>query len=175
MKRLSIVSISIMVLGLIINPAFSQDIDGDGILDDVDNCPNHPNGSLLGTCTSGAKELIGVETCLSHAECDPNGFCSMAQEDSYPPGGNGIGDACDCESDFTCDGDVDGADVTEFLNHYGRSIFNNPCINGNPCSGDFTCDGDVDVPDTDKFLEDVGRFQLNNPCPACEVDVWCVY
>ena len=29
------------------------------------------------------------------------------QEDTYPPGGNGIGDACDCESDLDCDGDVD--------------------------------------------------------------------
>ena len=30
------------------------------------------------------------------------------QEDTYPPGGNGIGDACECEGDFDCDGNVDG-------------------------------------------------------------------
>ncbi|MCK5011772.1 MAG: sulfatase-like hydrolase/transferase, partial [Deltaproteobacteria bacterium] len=28
------------------------------------------------------------------------------QKDTYPPGGNGIGDACDCEGDFNCDGNV---------------------------------------------------------------------
>jgi hypothetical protein len=175
MRKTLIICALTVVLGLISVSAFSQDIDGDGVLNDLDNCPNHPNGSLLGTCTSGPMELISVAACLSHAECDPNGFCSMAQEDSYPPQGNGIGDACDCESDFTCDGDVDAGDVTEFMNHFGRSVFFNPCINGNPCSGDFTCDGDVDGQDVDKFLEDAGRFQLNNHCPACGVDDWCIY
>ena len=33
------------------------------------------------------------------------------QEDTYPPRGNGIGDACECEGDFDCDGDVDGWDA----------------------------------------------------------------
>jgi len=38
--------------------------------------------------------------------------------------------ATPCNGDFTCDGDVDSADVTEFLNHFGRSQHNNPC---DPC------------------------------------------
>jgi len=32
-----------------------------------------------------------------------------------------------CKGDFDYDGDVDAPDVTEFLNHFGRSIFFNPC------------------------------------------------
>jgi hypothetical protein len=32
-----------------------------------------------------------------------------------------------CKGDFTYDGDVDANDVTTFLEHFGRSIFNNPC------------------------------------------------
>lgn len=32
-----------------------------------------------------------------------------------------------CNGDFNYDGDVDADDVTEFLNHFGRSQFNNPC------------------------------------------------
>jgi hypothetical protein len=35
-----------------------------------------------------------------------------------------------CESDFTCDGDVDSADVSTFLEDFGRSQFFNPC---QPC------------------------------------------
>jgi len=97
------------------------------------------------------------------------------QEDSYPPQGNDIGDACDCESDFLCDGDVDGEDVTELLEHFGRSQFNLPCTNDDQCHGDFTCDDDVDAEDVTKSLEDFGRNQFNNPCPACEVGDWCVY
>lgn len=104
-----------------------EDTDVDGILDNQDNCPNHPNGPALGTCTSGPYELIGIQTCTSNEECDPNGFCSMNQEDIYPPGGNGIGDACECESDFNCDGNVDASDVEKFLEDFGRSQFNNPC------------------------------------------------
>ena len=97
------------------------------------------------------------------------------QEDTYPPQGNGIGDACDCESDFDCDGDVDAGDVERFLTDFGRFEFNNPCVSGNPCYGDFTCDGDVDADDVEKFLEDFGRFEFNDPCPPCDVGPWCLY
>jgi len=97
------------------------------------------------------------------------------QEDTYPPQGNGRGDLCDCESDFTCDGDVDAADLAELLNHFGRSRFNLPCTHDDQCSGDFTCDADVDAEDVTKSLEDFGRNQFNNPCPQCAVADWCIY
>jgi hypothetical protein len=101
----------------------------------------------------------------------PNPF----QEDTYPPQGNGIGDACDCECDFDCDGDVDADDVASFLTDFGRSVLLHPCSNTDPCNGDSNCDSNVDAPDVEKFLEDFGRFQFNNPCPACVVGDWCVY
>jgi hypothetical protein len=104
-----------------------DDSDSDGILDCLDNCPNHPNGPSLGTCTSGPREKISVATCTSNADCDPNGFCSMNQEDIYPPGGNGIGDACDCEGNFNCDQNVDGLDAAKFKEDFGRSSIFNPC------------------------------------------------
>ena len=97
------------------------------------------------------------------------------QEDTYPRGGNGIGDACDCEGNFDCDGDVDADDVEKFLADFGRFQFNNPCANDNQCNGDCECDGDVDADDLEKLLEDFGRFQFNNPCPACVAEDWCVY
>ena len=97
------------------------------------------------------------------------------QEDTYPPQGNGIGDRCDCESDFACDADVDAADVTKLLNHFGRSRFNLPCTNDDRCLGDFTCDGDVDAEDISKSLEDFGRNRFNSPCPQCVVGDWCEY
>ena len=116
--------------------------DGDGISDDVDNCPNHYN---------------------------PN------QEDTYPPQGNGIGDACDCECDFDCSRTVDAEDVTNFLNDFARNEFNDPCTNDSPCNGDVDCSGSCDATDVTKLLEDFGRNQFNNPCPACEVGGWCSY
>jgi hypothetical protein len=97
------------------------------------------------------------------------------QEDTYPPQGNDIGDACDCESDFNCDGNVDATDVTSFLGDFGRSTFNNPCTNVDPCNGDVDCNVNVDANDVTMFLQDFGRSQFNNPCPACEVGLWCLY
>ena len=98
------------------------------------------------------------------------------QEDTYPPGGNGIGDTCECEGDFDCNGNVDADDVILFLADFGRSLFNNPCTGINDCNGDTSCDGDVDSDDVLKLLEDFGRSQYNNPCPACDPETpYCTY
>jgi len=96
------------------------------------------------------------------------------QEDTYPPQGNGIGDACDCEGDFDCDGDVDTDDIREFLLDFGRNPYNDPCTN-DWCNGDFNCDGAVASNDATKMIEDFGRNLYNNPCPVCEVGDWCSY
>jgi len=91
------------------------------------------------------------------------------QEDTYPPQGNGIGDACDCEGDFDCDGGVDTDDVEKFLFDFGRSSVNNDsCIN-DWCYGDFDCDGDQDGSDASLFKSDFGRSAMYNPCPGCTV------
>jgi hypothetical protein len=100
---------------------------------------------------------------------------NLYQEDTFPPQGNGIGDACDCECDFNCDGNVDATDVTSFLVDFGRNQFNNPCTSGSPCNGDSNCDTNVDATDVTKFLEDFGRNQFNDPCPNCVAGDWCVY
>lgn len=104
----------------------------------------------------------------------PN-YYNPNQEDTYPSSGNGIGDACDCEGDFDCDGDVDGWDGMLFQADYGRSPIQNPCENVNSCNGDFNCDGDVDGDDADVFKEDLGRNFYNHPCPPCEMSDWCNY
>ena len=150
-----------------------EDSDADGLNDDQDNCPGKPNWLLGGTCVTGN---IGV-FCMNYQVCGVGGYCSKDQEDTYPPpSGNDIGDACDCEANFDCDQDVDANDVTAFLTDFGRSQYNNPCINGKQCKGDFSCDGDVDANDVTKFLEDFGRSQYNKPCPICtQGQPWCVY
>ena len=96
MKRLVIVFAAAVTLGLFSGPAFSQDTDGDGIADDTDNCIATPNGPTLGTCTSGT---IGT-TCTMDAQCGMGGYCSLNQEDTYPPDGNAIGDEKDAPQIF---------------------------------------------------------------------------
>ena len=77
----------------------TTDSDGDGVIDTEDNCPQKPNGSLLGTCTPGS-DKAGA-TCTSDADCvigcSINGTCSKNQEDTDS---DGAGDVCDnCPTD----------------------------------------------------------------------------
>ena len=95
------------------------------------------------------------------------------QEDTYPPGGNGRGDNCDCEGDFSCDGDVDARDAVIFKADFGRNEYNAPCTDFDPCNGDFDCDGDVDARDAVILKADFGRNEYNNPCPDCVAGDWC--
>jgi hypothetical protein len=102
-------------------------------------------------------------------------IANSCQEDTFPPQGNGIGDACDCEEDFMCDGDVDGSDASMFKFHFGRSVAHYQCTALDPCRGDFSCDGDVDGSDASQFKSDFGRSAIQNPCPACVAGEWCTY
>ena len=149
----------------------TTDDDEDGISNSEDNCPNHPNGPLAGTCTSGN---VG-NPCTNDGDCGSGGFCSMDQEDTYPPGDNGCGDACECEGNFDDDQDCDGSDAASFKAHFGRSPFSAPCTNGIPCDGDFDCDVDVDGTDAALFKIDFGRSSFSNPCPIFPTDPWCAY
>lgn len=73
-------------------PCMVADADRDAVTDDVDNCPETPNGRALGSCMTGP---FAGEPCEDDAACgtpEAAGHCSMAQEDSD---GDGVGDACD--------------------------------------------------------------------------------
>ena len=127
-----------------------------------DVCPNDPENDSDGDSLCG-----DIDNCPHHY--------NPLQEDIFPPQGNGIGDACECEGDFACDGDVDGSDASVFKFHFGRSISHYQCTAFDPCRGDFTCDGDVDGTDATLFKSDFGRNAFNSPCPACVMGGWCAY
>jgi hypothetical protein len=160
------------------------DDDNDGVCDpgdsDIactgsDNCPLTPNGPEAGTCIAGVTYKI-ARPCANNDDCGIGGFCSMNQEDTYPLGGDGIGDACYlCEPDFQCDGTVDGYDAATFKADFGRSAIFDPCMTESPCNGDFSCNGNVDGADAALFKQDFGRSSIFNPCPACVTGEWCGY
>jgi len=174
----------------------ATDGDCDGVADGADNCPAAANGAVVGTCTSGK---IGAP-CMSNEWCGTTGVCSMnqedtdidgtddvcdncpalanpAQEDTLPPGGNGCGNACECEGNFQGDDvDCDGTDAAVFKLDFGRSTpSGRPCTALDPCNGDFSCNGNVDGTDAARFKSDFGRNGLNQPCPSCATVPWCNY
>ena len=139
--------------------------DGDNIPYGVDNCTEMPN-----------EDQVDVDEDNVGDVCDncPN-TSNTYQDDFFPPQGNSIGDACDCEGDFNCDGDVDGSDASTFKADFGRSLVENPCSAESPCNGDFNCDHDCDGTDASLFKNDFGRSSMQNPCPACVAGEWCNY
>jgi hypothetical protein len=122
-----------------------------------------------GICNAGesASNCSGSDNCAS----TPN----AGQEDTYPPQGNGCGNACECEGNFDGDADQDGTDAFTFKQDFGRSIILNPCTEASECNGDFLCDHDVDGTDAFEFKKDFGRGTFLNPCPDCATVPWCVY
>ena len=132
------------------------DTDADGISDDQDTCPLHPNSPILGICL----RTMWGKTCLSNEECGTSGLalCSMDQSDNID---------CDCKSNFDCDYDVDGTDAARFKADFGRSLFSYPCISQDTCNGDFECDGDVDGTDAADFKRYFGISPFSGYCLAC--------
>jgi len=129
------------------------DSDADGIPDHEDTCPLHPNSPTLGIC------MRSGNTCLSDDDCNGGlDVCCMNQACSP---------ACDCKSNFDCDGDVDGTDGSRFKANYGRNQFNNPCTSQDTCNGDLECDGDVDGTDAADFKRYFGVGPLGGYCISC--------
>jgi hypothetical protein len=168
------------------------DSDRDGIGNPCDTCPfDSANDSDADTVCSvagynGADDNCFTESNSDQANSDTDWLgdaCDNCpdhnnthQEDTSPPQGNAIGDACDCEGNFDCDNDCDGTDAATFKIDFGRSAFFEPCTNTERCNGDFDCDSDCDGTDAAKFKVDFGRSQFSNPCPLCDTEFdWCAY
>ena len=113
------------------------DSDGDGIGDTCDNCPDVHNPGQEDNDLDGSGDLCDYDE-DNDGLCSPGGSdpsCSGLdncpsvynpdQADTFPPGGNGIGDACDCEGNFSsADASVGSNDVGTFLANIGRNLYN---------------------------------------------------
>ncbi|MCH7572517.1 MAG: thrombospondin type 3 repeat-containing protein, partial [Planctomycetes bacterium] len=99
-------------------PPPKDDIDGDGVPDDVDNCPNHPNPDQADCDGDGIGDVCAIAWGLSE-DCDSNGIPDECEIPTHDCNGNGMLDICDiadgvsedcngnnipdeCEGDFNC-------------------------------------------------------------------------
>ena len=133
------------------------DVDGDGVRDEFDNCPQNRNGDQA----DADADLLG-DACDADADNDTyanaDDNCPLVannQEDDGPEGtpGNGVGDACDRDSDS--DGWPDEAPP-------GRQKDNCTVI-ANPDQADYDFDRKGDVCDADD--DEDGYFDVSDNCP----------
>jgi uncharacterized delta-60 repeat protein len=118
-----------------------NDIDGDGTLDNFDNCIEYPNALDLGSCVkavSGVYAGTGI-ACTVVSSCATGEICQKNQEDFNL---NGIGDACECYADLSGDGRINSSDLLIMKIDYNR---NNCYVN--PCDADCNDDGKVNSSD----------------------------
>ena len=181
--------------------AYSGDVDGDGVMDVVDNCPEIANANQANS--DGDTHGNACDNCPT--------FTNENQADSD---GDTIGNACDnCwfvsntsqnDSDFDCpstpytsdpkcgdacevtgtDTDIDGILDSEdncpaFSNPFQEDSYppqTNGCGDACECEGNFDGDLDVDGTDASTFKVDFGRSKLINPCTnelPCNGDFEC--
>ena len=137
-----------------------NDIDNDSVCGDIDNCPGDYNPLQEDADSDGIGDVC--DNCLDVYNPD--------QEDTYPPDGNGCGDACECEGDFDGDGDVDDDDIANFQASMGRFMIYRPCaicISGSsiPYPATNGCQTDADC--------GVGGECAANPSDPCYGDFDC--
>jgi len=97
-----------------------DDSDGDGVIDDIDNCPSVPNPGQEDSDGDG----IG-DACDSHPDSDGDGILdpvdncpSVPNPDQLDTDGDGVGDACDGDDDG--DGVPDGSDNCPLVANPGQ-------------------------------------------------------
>jgi hypothetical protein len=122
------------------------DADGDGVADNVDNCPNNSNANQADTDSDGLGDVC--DACPNDAANDVDGDGVCGDMDNCPVNGNanqsdtdsdGLGDVCDaCPNDTANDADNDGV---------CGNIDNCP-TDGNANQSDTDSDGLGDVCDT---------------------------
>jgi len=84
-----------------------DDADDDGVPNDVDNCPSHPNPDQADCDGDGVGDVCAIATGQS-ADCDGNGLPDECQIPADDCNGNGVPDVCDIAGGTSVDCDVNG-------------------------------------------------------------------
>jgi len=110
---------------------FDFDVDGDGIIIQLDNCPEDYNPSQLDTYPTQGNGIGDACDCECDFDCsggvdaiDVTAFLTDFGRSTF---NNPCTNASPCNGDSNCDVNVDALDVDKFLEDFGRSQFFNPC------------------------------------------------
>lgn len=134
------------------------DTDGDGIADDIDNCPNAANPNQEDTNNNGVGDICDNDDDNDGEPNDTDNCPNDANADQLDTDGDGIGDACDNDDDG--DGVLDADDNCPLVANPNQEDTNGDGV-GDVCEGEpeplfkcengmagpFPCDG-IDIMST---------------------------
>ena len=129
------------------------DADGDGVVDDVDNCPADVNPGQSDRDGDGLGDVCDFCPRDPDNDVDGDGVCgevdnciAVANSDQLDTNGDGIGNACDC--DFNNDDFCGGIDFTLFIGCFNQATGGNTICE----AADMNGDGFVGGPDFTLFI-----------------------
>ncbi len=111
-------------------------------------------GSLAGNVLVFDSDSDQIPEALDNCPTTPNPL----QEDTYPPGGNGCGDVCECHADCNDNQKVDLADLVIMKQQF---LWN--CSEHSSCEADCNYSGKVDLSDLVMMKQEFMR----SDCPVC--------
>ena len=149
------------------------DTDGDGIQDDVDNCPDTANPDQADTDGDGIGDACDACPLDAANDADADGVCGDVDNCPVTPNpdqadqdNDGTGDACD--QDIDGDGVANAEDNCPLTANPGQEDFDGDGL-GDACDGDSDNDGVVDADDMCPGTS-VGAVVNDN---GCNIDQLC--
>jgi hypothetical protein len=124
------------------------DADGDGVADDVDNCPTVANADQLDTDRDGVGDAC--DNCREIPNAGPISAGHIGTGGQVDDDEDGVGNPCDCDfTESANDHFVNLSDLLRFLDAFGQRISDHTCPDeaGNPTGScaryDLTVEGEV--------------------------------
>ena len=149
------------------------DTDGDGVLDDADNCPAVPNPDQADSDGDGIGDACeeGPDTDGDGVLDDADNCPTVPNPDQADSDGDGVGDACErvdpryIRGDANADGQVNISDSQSVFGYLFLGRVEPSCRD----SGDVNADGKLDISDGIRLLQFlfIGGAQPSAPYPGC--------
>jgi hypothetical protein len=150
------------------------DSDGDGVLDDQDNCPELANPDQADADDDGIGDVCEPDGDEDGVADDKDNCVSTPNSDQQDTDGDGQGDACDADDDS--DGVVDSADNCLLIGNTNQADFDSDG-QGDACDADVDGDGANDAEDqclstAPGHVTDGGGCSIAQLCPCENPSGW---
>ena len=149
----------------------SNDPDGDGVEDSLDNCPAVANADQLDTDSDGTGNACDTDDDDDGTDDGPDNCPLVSNADQLDTDSDGMGNACDTDDDD--DGTDDGPDNCPLVSNADQ-LDTDSDGTGNACDNDDDGDGTDDGPDNCPLISNADQLDTDSDGigDACETSTF---